>query len=61
MLPGVIVGSSSTLFMSMDPRHGLPGSNSGTKSNAFDAVCCMIVYVVVVEVAVAEVAMFHRG
>lgn len=37
MLPGVIVGSSSRLFMSIDPRHGLPGSNSGTKSNAFDA------------------------
>ena len=37
MLPGVMVGSSSTLRINIEPRHGLPGSNSGTRSNAFEA------------------------
>lgn len=31
-LPGVTCGSSSMLFICDDPFHGLPGSNSGTRS-----------------------------
>lgn len=37
-LPGVTCGSSSMLFICEDPFHGLPGSNSGTRSAKYDDV-----------------------